>query len=568
MMQLVDGNDLTVQVSTIGNTYGTTTLSYATSDLHSMEYYFALSGTTGVSAIGQKWNTINYATLISNCTGLPFHNPSWSDGNEVWQNWMYTLKHCYPLLQDSPALGLVDPAWARSDQQIAMYDPPRALVPGKALGPAPPAPMPNSGAPAAAAVAAPASQAAKPTPTPTPAPSIPAPVSSPEGDPPSGSSNDPAPAKDSAANDPQANIDPAAATPAPAKDSASGDLNTDSDPANVKPKPANDPASAKDSFNSDSSIVPQNPKSDPADESESQNMDSQPAEPAPALAPSVTTIAGHSIQVPASQSIVGVVLVDGQSITAGHDTTTVSSTQIALHTNGDLALGTSAVHNVLPFDSPAPAQALFVTTVAGHSIQIAPSRPSVVMVDGQPVSAGASPTTVSSTHIALHTNGDLILGTSTIHNILPHAPPVPLSYSTVGSQTITLSSSRYLAAGTTHAPGDPGFAADSTIVSLGSSALHIGSGTIPISPPNPALPAIITTAAGHLLTLLPSGIVVAALPSGAIAVAGVTPTSNAPAITVSGTLMSLGANGFVNGTTTISLPSVETASPRGGLGGG
>ena len=30
--------------------------------------------------------------------------------------------------------------------------------------------------------------------------------------------------------------------------------------------------------------------------------------------------------------------------------------------------------------------------------------------------------------------------------------------------------------------------------------------------------------------------------------------------------MSLGANGFVNGTTTISLPSVETASPRGGLG--
>ena len=31
--------------------------------------------------------------------------------------------------------------------------------------------------------------------------------------------------------------------------------------------------------------------------------------------------------------------------------------------------------------------------------------------------------------------------------------------------------------------------------------------------------------------------------------------------------MSLGANRFVNGTTTISLPSVETASPRGGLGG-
>lgn len=282
------------RTSSIGNIYGTTTLSYAPSDLHSMKYNLTLYGTTSVSAIGQKWNTINYADLISKCTGLPFSNPGWSDGNEVWQNWMYVVKHCKPFLQDSPALGLVDPAWAKCDQRVAMYDPPRALIPGRALGPAPPAPTRDTSVSAAAAVAAPASQAAKPIPTPTPAPSIPALVSSSKSDPLSGSSNDPESAKASAAENPQ-----------------------------------------------------QNPKGGPADERRPQNIDSQRGEPAPAPAPSVTTIAGQSIQVPAAQSSVGLVLVDGQSITAGHHPTTVSSTQIALHTNGDLVLGSSTVQSFL-----------------------------------------------------------------------------------------------------------------------------------------------------------------------------------------------------------------------------
>ena len=302
-----------------------------------MKYNFTLYGTTSVSAIGQKWNTINYADLISKCTGLPFSNPGWSDGNEVWQNWMYVVKHCKPFLQDSPALGLVDPAWAKCDQRVAMYDPPRALIPGRALGPAPPAPTRDTSVSAAAAVAAPASQAAKPVPTLTPAPSISAPVSPSKSDPLSGNSNDPESAKDSAANNPQANKDPA--------------------------------------------VVAQNPKGGPADETRSQSTDSQPAEPAPALAPSVTTIAAHSIQVPAAQSSVGIVLVDGQSITAGHDPTTVSSTQIALHTNGDLVLGTSTVQNFLPTNPPALVKIPSITTGAGHALEIAPSQLSWSMVN-------------------------------------------------------------------------------------------------------------------------------------------------------------------------------------------
>ncbi|CAF9942091.1 MAG: hypothetical protein ALECFALPRED_009481 [Alectoria fallacina] len=276
-----------------------------------------------------------------------------------------------------------------------------------------------------------------------------------------------------------------------------------------------------------------------------------------------------------------------------------------------------------PLIFPVLERAPSVTTIDGRSIQIAPSRFNVILVDGQPTIAGISPTTVSSTHIVLH-NGDLILGASTIHTILPSAPPAPLSHFTIGSQTITLISSHILAASTAHAAGDAGFAVDKTPISLGSSVLHIiGTSTMLISPLTPPLPAIVTTAVGHLFTLLPSGVVVAgitftantpavtvssallsygaagfaagpptiplilpinllltpsavfttqgqtfaALPFGAIAVAGIPLTSNAPAITFAGVLVSLGADGPVNGTATMSLPSIDTASPTGGLGG-
>lgn len=635
--------------STIGNTYDITTLSYAPSELHTIGFDYAFEGTTSVSFGKESWNTINYADLFPNCTSLAFGLSNLTEARRIILN---NLKHCAPILQDSPKLGSIDPAWARCNQKIAMLDPPRALIPRKALGPAPPAPTPDSGPPAAPTVAAPASQAAKPTPAATPAPGLP--VSSPKSDPQRGTSSDPESAKDPAANDSNANnhhagADPTskisptstrdssnkyshtdknppvvaanpAKNPTSIKDSASSDSSTDNDAADIVQKPVGNLASAKEPFNDeppankDPVAVAQNSESD---QSGSQDTYSRPAQPAPVPAASVTTIAGHSIQIPVSQPSESVVLVDGQSITAGHDPTAISSIRIALHTNGDLVLGTSTIHNLLPTNPPVPTQAPFVTTAAGHSILIAPSQLSVVMVDGQPITAGASPMTVSSTPVALHTNGNLILGTSTIHNILPTPPPASLSYFTVGSQTITLSSSHILAAGATHAPGDPAFVIDNTIISLGSSALHIGSSNIPITIPtlNPPPPAITTTAAGHLLTLLPSGIVVSgttltanappitvsstllsygphgfvagtstvplilptaippslvltvlgqtftALPSDAIAVAGITLTSNAPGVTVSGELMSLGADGLVvNGTATIPLPRVSVTT--------
>ena len=111
----------------------------------------------------------------------------------------------------------------------------------------------------------------------------------------------------------------------------------------------------------------------------------------------------------------------------------MSRTRIALHVNGDLVLDISTVHDILLINPPALEQASLIINTRGHSIQIGPSQSNVVRVDGQPIIAGACPTTVSSIYIALHANGDLILGTSTIHNI-PAVPPAPQSYFTLAAK--------------------------------------------------------------------------------------------------------------------------------------
>ena len=364
----------------------------------------------------------------------------------------------------------------------------------------------------------------------------------------------------------------------PAKDTSSPNFSADSDDdaANAELKSADESASAKDSsnINSPSNKSPaQSSESDSSDDNVSQNTGSQPGEHFPAAAPSVTTIAGHNIQIPAPESYRNVILVDGQSITAGHVPTTISSTEIALQTNGDLILGTTTYHNLLPTNPLAPGLAPFITTAAGHSIEIVPSQSDLVTIDGQRITAGAAPTIVANTPIALHTNGDLILGTSTIHNVFPTALPTSVFHFPVGSQTITLSSSQVIVDGTTHAPGDAIFTIDNTAISLGSSALIVGSSTIPLTPSSPSLlQGIITTAGGHVLTLLPTGIVIS----------GTTLTANAPAVTISSTRFSYGPNGLMVGTSTIPLvlptsqpqplpfttpPITASSSAREGLGG-
>ena len=185
------------------------------------------------------------------------------------------------------------------------------------------------------------------------------------------------------------------------------------------------------------------------------------------------------------------------------------------------------------------------TTVQGHVIQAVSSSSGGILFDGQFITPGPASTFVSGTPIALKSNGDLVLGSTTLQHFIPTSLPPSGSTIKVGSQTLTLSSNIIVGAGQTLKPNDPAISFDGTVVSLGRSEVRIGSSTIALSPEPSSLPAIVVNAAGQLLTLLSSG----------VPIAGTTLTSNAAAITVSRTRISLGVHGLIVDSSTLSIPS-------------
>ena len=145
-----------------------------------------------------------------------------------------------------------------------------------------------------------------------------------------------------------------------------------------------------------------------------------------------TTVDGHKIQVPLSGDFV---LVDSQTIARGKSTTLGSGISAALHPNGDLVLGTSTIQGILPSSASlavnnAPA-AFFATTLDGHKIQVPPSG-DFVLVDSQTITPGKDPVPVSGISAALHPNGDLVLGTSTVHHIFPPSASLAATLTVAG----------------------------------------------------------------------------------------------------------------------------------------
>ena len=192
---------------------------------------------------------------------------------------------------------------------------------------------------------------------------------------------------------------------------------------------------------------------------------------------------------------------------------------------------------------PAIAPGPTATTIQGHVLQAISSGG--ILIDGQFIALESTSTFLSGTPIALKSNGDLVLGSTTFQHVISISLPTPEPIIRVGSQTLTLTSNQIVGAGQTLKPNDPAISIDGTIVSLGQSELRIGSSTIALTPEASSLPALVINAAGQLVTLLSSGVVVA----------GATLTPNAPALTVAGTRISLGDNGLVVGSSTISIPS-------------
>ena len=292
-----------------------------------------------------------------------------------------------------------------------------------------------------------------------------------------------------------------------------------------------------------------------------QNQAGQIAPPAAQAVPIATTIGGHVITaIPSSPSAI---VIDGQIITQGANPVVVSNTPIAYHANGDLVFGASTVPNILP-TLVAPSS-LTTTTVANHAVIISPSKPNAIQIDGQMISQGAEPVTLSGTPVAYHSNGDIVIGTSTIPNILPSslAPPsIPFTTS-IGNYVVAnipSSPNAILVDGQTISYGTPSATISGTPVAYQANGnLILGTATISnVLPsnaylsPSPPPPAVLTID-GQVATVLPN--------SAGIAISGTTIVPNGPAVSISGTLSaSFGSAGLVVGTSTMHIPS-QLSSP-------
>ena len=114
-----------------------------------------------------------------------------------------------------------------------------------------------------------------------------------------------------------------------------------------------------------------------------------------------------------------------------------------------------------------------------------------------------------------------------------------------GAITVTIFPTQVIVGDATLTRNAPGTTIGGTPVSLGSSALVIGTSTLPF--PTAGV-APIYTVAGQTVTAGPAG----------IAVAGSTISNNGPAVTISGAALSLGSFGLVlNGASTLSIPTVQ-----------
>ena len=186
------------------------------------------------------------------------------------------------------------------------------------------------------------------------------------------------------------------------------------------------------------------------------------------------------------------------------------------------------------------------TVIDGHIIQ-ATQSPDTIIVDGQSVVRGANPIMASGTPVALRSNGDLILGTSTLPGFILSASAAPGEVITTAGQIFTILSNGAAIDGQTLSTGQA-ITVSGTPISLGLDGLVIASSTINL----PAIPAAqVLTAAGQTLTI---GV------NGGITIAGTTLVPNEPAVNMAGTSISLGPNGLVVGTSTISLPTITPAA--------
>ncbi|KAI9719832.1 MAG: hypothetical protein M1812_003321 [Candelaria pacifica] len=193
--------------------------------------------------------------------------------------------------------------------------------------------------------------------------------------------------------------------------------------------------------------------------------------------------------------------------------------------------------------SPAAAAPWTATPDSEHAIH-APSASSVIVDDGQSITQGGSPISISDAPVALQSNGNLVglvVGTSTVSLFNSSNP----SSVTIAGQSYPMSqvADGIVIAGTTLRSGQPAFTIAGVQVSVSSGGLLVGASTVAIS--SSSFPSsVIIAGHAYAVSQAPDGIVIT----------GTTIRVGQSAVTIEGMQVSAVINGLVVGTSTISLP--------------
>ena len=259
--------------------------------------------------------------------------------------------------------------------------------------------------------------------------------------------------------------------------------------------------------------------------------------------PHVLTVAGQRFAVNPSRIIIA-----GTTLLPGGPGITVSGTPISLAPSGTLFFDRSPIR----IGNDLSSKPIFVLTIGGQTVT---ANPTGFALAGFKLLPGGAPITISGTLVSLNPSGTVVFGDSSIDLLTPTPTPTPTSkIFAVGGHTFTAEPKGFALMGSTLLPGGAAITISGTPVSLVSSgALIIGSSSINLAGQQSALN--VFTAGGLIFTA----------ESSAVVVDGTTLLPGGPAVTISGTPISLKAGKYsgvlVIGTSRISLPTYSS-SPK------
>jgi len=221
-----------------------------------------------------------------------------------------------------------------------------------------------------------------------------------------------------------------------------------------------------------------------------------------------------------------------------------------------------------------PPLSIASTTLAEKGASIHVINPSLVLIAGSTIAAGATAVQVLGHQVSVDPSASKIIIDGQAHALQPPNSPTadPANYdpapskgspyaapiiTVAGQAASVLSNGNVMIYGTSLVLNAPAITIAETPILLGDGGLVVGTSTIPLPSSTAAAVAGIVTVAGKSVTVLHNGDVV---------VAGSTVTPNALIFTVAGNPVSLGSSGLVIGTSTIPLPSLPS-TPIATIGG-